>query len=70
VRTAANILKCFSERIISVKNVNLTNAVDLAREERLKKCDSIIEMYEKISDISSITKIKSKQNNDDVKYST
>jgi hypothetical protein len=68
VRTAANILKCFNERITTVKSVVLGSGVDLAREERLNKCDSIIEMFEKILLIQSIKKIISKHNNDDVKY--
>ena len=40
--------------------------VDLTREERIKKCDLIIEQYEKIRTSQNIEKIIKKQNNDDV----
>jgi len=66
VRAASNILNNFNERIISVKNVIVTNGVDLAREERLKKCDVIIEQYESILTSHNLARIISKQNNDEV----
>jgi hypothetical protein len=40
--------------------------VDFAREERLKKCDSIIEQYEIILNSPILAKIVAKQNNDEV----
>lgn len=67
VKSSWNILKCFSHRIVSMKNVPITGGVDLAREERLKKCDQIIEQFEKILTSHNIEKILKKQNNDDVK---
>jgi hypothetical protein len=42
--------------------------VDFAREERLKKCDLIIEQYEIILSSPMLAKIISKQNNDEVIY--
>jgi hypothetical protein len=42
------------------------SGVDLAREERLKKCDSVIEQFEKIRTSQNIEKILKKQNNDEV----
>jgi hypothetical protein len=47
--------------------VVLSNGVDLSREERLKKCDVIIDYYEKILIANTIQAILSKQKNDDVK---
>jgi hypothetical protein len=44
----------------------VNNGVDLAREERLKKCDQIVEQYESIFKLQSLAKIMSKQNNDEV----
>jgi hypothetical protein len=46
----------------------INNGVDLAREERLKKCDTIIEHYEKIRVSSNVEKIIQKQKGDDVKF--
>jgi hypothetical protein len=42
------------------------SGVDLAREERLKKCDSIIEYYEKVRNSPNLEKILKKKNNDEV----
>jgi hypothetical protein len=44
----------------------VNNGVDLAREERLKKCDQIIEQYEGIFKSTTLAKIISKQSNDEV----
>jgi len=44
----------------------LTNGVDLAREERLKKCDLIISAFESILKADSLIKIIAKENNDEV----
>lgn len=66
IKSAWNILKCFSDRVISAKSVALSNGVDLAREERLKKCDNFIEIYEKIPTIPSLDRIIQKQSGDEV----
>jgi hypothetical protein len=41
--------------------------VDFAREDRLKKCDSIIEQYEIILNSAILAKIVTNQKNDEVK---
>jgi hypothetical protein len=43
------------------------SGVDLAREERLKKCEEIIQLFEKIRASPVIEKIIKKQNNDEVR---
>lgn len=45
-----------------------SSGVDLAREERLKKCDKVIEFYEKIPTSQSIQSLMKRSSNDDVKY--
>jgi hypothetical protein len=40
--------------------------VDLAREERLKKCDTIIEIFEKIKTSDNLHKIIKKNKDDEV----
>jgi hypothetical protein len=49
-----------------VKTSSNNSGVDLAREERLKKCEVIIDYYDKIRVSNNIDKIIKKQNNDDV----
>jgi hypothetical protein len=44
----------------------VNSGVDLAREERLKKCDAIIEQYEKIRISPMVEKVMKKQQNDEV----
>jgi hypothetical protein len=44
----------------------VSNGVDLAREERLKKCDIIIEILEKIATIPNLDKVLKRNPNDDV----
>jgi hypothetical protein len=41
--------------------------VDFAREERLKKCDSIVEQYEIILNSPILSKIIANQKNDEVR---
>jgi hypothetical protein len=45
----------------------VNSGVDLAREERLKKCDAIIQEFEKIRACANVEKILKKQYNEEVK---
>lgn len=45
-----------------MKNVILTTGVDLAREERVKKCDMIIEQFENVINSSNLKKLMQKNN--------
>ena len=59
IMTAYNILKMFYERITSAKKVIFSGGVDMAREDRMKKYDVIIDNYEHIyKDLSVIIKSK------------
>lgn len=40
-----NMLRGFSQQIIQLKNMPVGRGVDLAREERIKKCDNCIEAF-------------------------
>jgi hypothetical protein len=55
--------------VTSTKNVNYASGVDLAREERLRKCDIIIEYFEKILSAGNLEKIMNRKKEDDVNYS-
>jgi hypothetical protein len=59
------LLKLFSERIITTKG-SVTNGIDLNKEERLKKCDKIIDIYKSIRDLSIIEQLNNQKENDDV----
>mmetsp|Transcript_6526 Transcript_6526/g.5860 ORF Transcript_6526/g.5860 Transcript_6526/m.5860 type:complete len:84 (+) Transcript_6526:2158-2409(+) len=52
--------KQFHDEIVNVKCVGVVNMVDLAREERMKKYDKLIDEFEKISTRPRIKKLASK----------
>lgn len=43
LKTTINIMKSFGQQMIQIKTVPVGGGVDLAREERIKKCDVCIE---------------------------
>ena len=47
--SALNILRQFGPKIIQLKTMPIGREVDLAREERLRKCDMCIEQFEKFN---------------------
>lgn len=66
VHSALIILKLFAERIISTKCTNSVG-IDLNKEERIKKCDKIIDIYKTIKILPSLESIISKKNQDEVR---
>ncbi len=68
--TSKNILKMFAERITSAKKVTITGGVDMAREERLKKYDNIIEFFEQIYQNSHLIKLSKKSSGSEVNIHT
>lgn len=65
VHSALIILKLFAERIISTKCTNNVG-IDLNKEDRIKKCDKIIDIYKTIKILPSLEAIISRKNQDDV----
>jgi len=57
--------KQFHEEIVSLKTANVMNSVDLAREERLKKYDKLINEFEAIAQKDRIKRLATK-NKDEV----
>jgi len=45
LKATSNILHHFAGEIIKIKTVVVSGGVDLAREERLKKCDACVEQF-------------------------
>jgi con80 domain of Katanin len=45
LKSSLNILKSFGPQIIQLKTVPVASGVDLAREERIRKCDQCIELF-------------------------
>jgi hypothetical protein len=43
LKSAINILKTFSKTMLAMKKAPVFGGVDLAREDRMKKCDSCID---------------------------
>jgi len=66
--TAFNVLKVFYERITSAKKVILSGGIDMAREDRMKKYDIIIELYEQIYKNSNLIKICKKTTSEVRRY--
>ena len=54
--TALNVLKNFQQSIISIKQTQVMGGVDLAREERLQKCEQVIDGFFEISKSKSFLK--------------
>lgn len=52
------------KRIISVKTIPLISGVDLAREERVNKCNDIIALFEQIKECPSLDKMKGSSRED------
>lgn len=65
INSALVLLKIFSDRIITTK-CSITVGVDLSKEERLRKCDKIIDSYRLIKDLGSFISITSKDSLDEV----
>ena len=49
LQSVLNILRLFGPKIIQMKTMPLGREVDLAREERLRKCDMCIDQFEKFN---------------------
>ncbi len=47
LRATHNILKTFGQQMIALKTTQVGTGVDLAREDRIKKCDACIEQFQK-----------------------
>ena len=45
LKATQNILKTFGPQIIQIKTVPISGGVDLAREERVKKCEACIDQF-------------------------
>lgn len=45
LRSTLNILSHFAPQIIQLKTIPVGRGVDLAREERIRKCDACIEQF-------------------------
>lgn len=56
LKSALNILKSFQQQIISIKSTPVHGGVDFAREDRLLKCESVIEGYFELSKSRSLAK--------------
>jgi hypothetical protein len=54
--SALNILKHFSTQIIQLKTIAVGRGVDLAREERIKKCDACIDKFFEFSKSKGLQK--------------
>lgn len=65
IHSALVLLKIFSDRIITTK-CSLTVGVDLSKEDRIRKCDKIIDCYKLIKDLGSYESLLSKNSNDEV----
>jgi len=65
IHSALVLLKLFSDRIITTKNSN-TNGIDLSKEDRIKKCDKLIEIYRGIISLSSLEQLLQKKSHDEV----
>ena len=66
--SALVILKLFNERIINTK-CSITNGIDLSKEDRIKKCDKIIDIYQAIQDLKSLDSIIQRKSGDEVRFS-
>lgn len=67
VHSALVILRLFSDRIITTK-CSSTVGIDLSKEDRLKKCDKIIEIYKSFRVLNSLEMIFSKKIQDEVRF--
>ena len=56
LKSALNVLNAFSAQIIQIKQTNVMGGVDLAREDRLAKCDQVIEAFYQLSKSKSFLK--------------
>jgi hypothetical protein len=65
VKSALVLLKLFSERIISTKGYP-TFGIDLNKEERIKICDKIIEIYSNIRSINYIENMLNHKPNEEI----
>lgn len=45
LKSALNVLNAFKAQIIQIKKTAVMGGVDLAREERIAKCDGVIECF-------------------------
>lgn len=61
LRTSYNILKHFSEPMISIKTTPVARGVDLAREERINKVDNCIEQFFKLNQAKGYQKAHTRQ---------
>ena len=56
LRSALNVLNAFKSQIIQIKKTAVMGGVDLAREERIAKCDGVIECFFTLSKSRSFLK--------------
>lgn len=56
IKSATVMLKLFGERIISIKG-STSHGIDLTKEDRLKKCNSIIDIYKTINNLNLLNSI-------------
>ncbi len=61
------ILKLFSERIITTKGYP-SFGIDLNKEERIKVCDKIIDIYKSIKGMPLLESLVNQKQNDEVSY--
>lgn len=56
LKSALNVLNAFQNQIIQIKQTSVHGGIDLAREERIGKCDEVIECYFQLSKSKSFLK--------------
>lgn len=69
IHSALKLLKLFSERIITTKG-SLTVGIDLSKEDRIKKCDKIIDFYKTFKDLHSFESILNKKYPEEVRINS
>jgi len=56
LKSALNVLNAFKNQIIQIKKTAVMGGVDLAREDRLQKCEGVIEAFFQLSKSRSFLK--------------
>lgn len=65
IKCATVILELFTERIITTKNAVYSQGIDLSREDRVKKCNKLVEQFINISNLDIIRFILSKHDREE-----
>ena len=60
LKTALNVLKAYQAQIIAMKQSSAMGGVDLAREDRIQKCDAVVEAFYEMSKSKSFQKTMSR----------